>query len=247
MTAHGRLLAALPVVIVLGLCGAAAARADGVLPPMPYRYLHPPPALKGDNKPPAAGVRVLPSDYLRAVIRWTFFTPDGQAGISGAQGTVRVSGSATAVILRLVPVETPPGLPKDVAADGNAYRVTATEKPSGSPVTFAHPISVILSWPHIPVALYTFRAGRWSQLCYSAHAVLTSRTISCSASRLGIFLAVTLPSNSASPVPTTPISDSQFAWVARYIPLLAVLAVVLGAAAAGYAVTRPDKPSGRTK
>jgi hypothetical protein len=210
--------------------------ADGLLPNLPYRYLNPPPALRAQNKPPLSGIRVLPADYLRAVDTWEVFTGDGQAGISGSKGALKLRPAASAVTIRLDPVPVPPGLPPQITNDGNAYRIGIAEQPSGQPVTLSGPVNVTLRWPHLPVALYAYRSGGWQQICYSSQAFLTGQTITCHALRPGIFVAVAPASGAGSQPASAPASTSS---LTRWIPLIAAAVVVVLAAAGAFFITRP--------
>jgi hypothetical protein len=223
------------------LWSANAARADGSLPPLPYRYLHPPAALAGGNESPTSAIRVIPADYLRAVTALAVFTPDAQAGISGGKGVIAVGRSAKAVDIRITPVDTPPGLPPQVAVDGNAYRISAVEQPGPGLARLTRPINLTLRWPHIPIGIYIYQAGGWRRVCYSDQAVVTTNTISCPIRSLGTVTAVTTPSNAGVPFPATPVSSGPFTWLNRYIALIAALGVIGLCLIAAYLVTRPDK------
>jgi hypothetical protein len=228
-----------PVAFLLDLAMLpVAVRADGSLPPLSYRYLHPPPAFQRGNKAPAAALQVLPVNYLNGT-GWGAFTRDTQAGITGIRRSFILSEGTKAVVFRITPVNTPPGLPSEVAADGNTYRVTATEDPSRHVPGIRHPVHIVLRWPHIPLAIYTYRRGAWKQLCYSDQAVLTPSTISCPTATLGLFQAVTSPANVSSNTPSTPITQLN-----KYIPLIAAGALIIAAIILGFLVTRPDKRGG---
>jgi hypothetical protein len=218
--------------LALTFWSAARVSADGNLPAQPYRYLHPPAALAKNNQTPLPGQYVVPADYLRSS-GFDMFTLDGQAGLSGQAKSFHPPKGATAVTLRVRPVEAPSGLPAQVALDGNAYNVTATEQPGSSLLAPARPVNIILRWPHLPIAVYTYQKGGWRQLCYSNKALLTTTTISCPSTTLGIFAAVTTPSNIGS-TGSAPRSSS----LSRYILLIAALVVVVLAAIGAYFVTR---------
>ena len=226
--------------LVLPFVGLTAARADGTLPPQPYHYLHPPPAIAGSNTPPDSGDVYIPARAGQSLGGFGF-TGDGQAGITTHVGAFRVSPAATVVHIKINPVETPPGLPAQVAADGNSYNITAVGQPGNASARLAKKVDLTFRWPHIPLAMYVYRNGSWRQLCYSDTAVLTPSTIGCSTSTLGTFVVVTNPSNIRSGVPTTPVSSTRFAWINRYIPLLAALLAVVAALVVAYFVSRPDK------
>jgi hypothetical protein len=233
LVAHSSWLTAI-LALALSM-GARPAHADGLLPGLPYRYLTPPPALRSLNKPPLSGVRVLPADFLRAVETWEVFTNDGQAGASGSKGAIKLDSSATAVTIRLDPVSVPPGLPPQITNDGNAYKLAITEQPSGRPVTLAGSVNVTLRWPHLPVALYVYRSGAWQQVCYSSQAFLTGQTITCHVSQLGTFVAVAPSSGAGSASSSTPTTANP---LTRWIPLIAVAAVVILAAIGAFFITR---------
>jgi hypothetical protein len=209
--------------------------ADGTLPPLPYRYLHPPAALAGNNKPPSGGARVLPVDYMRAS-SFGAFSQDTQVGVTGPRGTFAVKQAATAVELHMTPADTPSGLPAQVAPDSNAYRITATEQPDGSAVRLAKAVNVVLRWPHIPIAMYRYQNGSWHQVCSSDTGVLTSSILSCPTKKLGLFVAVTIPSATVANAPTTPASGLN-----PYIPILSAAILIIIAIVLGYIVTHPGK------
>lgn len=186
------------------LLAESPALADGPLPSQPYHYLHPPPALAGTNKPPQSGtftigVSSAHTDYLSA------FTLDGQAGISAPEDAFSVAPSATTLQVSVQPLDTPPGLPDGLAADGNAYRIVARGQPGNLPARVVKPVDLTLRWAISPAAVYLYRGGaepapgssRWRLLCTAAHAIITPSTVTCTTTALGTFLAVTrAPSSS---------------------------------------------------
>jgi len=108
---------------------------DGLAPPTPYRWVSPPPALAASNKPPSS---------IRFVLQLTgqgselvaFSTPDGQANLVLSQGAVPVRAGQTSVAVTVDPLDparfaAPPGL----LVAGNTYRIRASYRPSGQPVT----------------------------------------------------------------------------------------------------------------
>lgn len=218
-----------------------AASADGTLPPQPYHYLHPPAAIKGSNSPPGFGQLLGQVRNSLSVSSGYAFTDDGQAGIAVKEKAFRTPASDTSYQVAIKPVETPPGLPKEVVADGNAYSFVATGQPSGKPAVLTTIANIILKWPHIPVAMYRYTGGKWLQVCYSDKAVFTPSTVACPTRQLGLFVAVNRPSNAGGNVPTTPVSNTPYAWINKYIPLIAAGAVVLLAVVLGYIVSRPPK------
>jgi hypothetical protein len=218
------------------------ARADGILPPQPYRYLHPPPSLAAENSPPEAGVESLKSVQGRSKAGF-LFTKDTQAGLIVPAGAFVTAPTATSVIIQISPVETPPGLPQHYAPEGNAYSVTASGEPGNAPVRVVRPVNITLRWPHPPLAIYVYAGAKWKQVCYSDNATFTTSTMACPTSTLGIFTAVTNPALTGT-APTAP-SSSRFAWLNRYIPFILVLFVVVVVALVALITMRPSKkPSG---
>lgn len=211
-------------------------RADGSLPPLPYRYLHPPPALAATNNVPQSGVARLPIHGGRAVAG-DIFTHDGQAGILAPQNAFEAPRGATALEVRVQPVNTPPGLPGGFTTDGNAYRVIAQGEPGNLPVSLKGPITIVLRWPHIPTAIYVYRTNSWQQVCYSDRAILSPSTMSCHAKTLGIFDAVALPSVTGIK-PTSPSNTSSLARIRQFIPVVVVIIVILIALVLGYILSR---------
>jgi len=174
---------------------------------------------------------------------------DGQVGLVVPEGGFTVTSSdlaqaAHSIDIWMRPVDTPPGLPPHMAGDGNAYRITASAQPRNLPVKLAKKISLTLKWPHVPIGIDQYRNRMWYQLCASDHAVITTPTISCPISTLGMFVAVTTPLNAGIHIPVTPVSSTPFAWLNSYIPLFGAIALVVTAIVLGYFVTRPDNETG---
>src|SRR4051794_40592832 len=71
------------------------ALADGSVPPQPYRYLHPPPALKGSNLRPESGVTTVRVQGGSAVEPVLLFTNDQQVGVGTHTGDLSTDASAT--------------------------------------------------------------------------------------------------------------------------------------------------------
>ena len=218
------------------------ARADGLLPPQPYRYLHPPPALASNNSPPESGsasIQVAGGHSKAGYL----FTHDTQAGFILPAGALVTPSGVTSVRIHIDPVETPPSLPQHYAAEGNAYRVTATGEPGNQPVRLVRRANLTLRWPHPPLAIYTFAAGTWSQLCYSDNATFTTSTMSCPTSHLGIFTAVTNPALTGV-TPSAPATSNRFGWLGRAIPAIVVLVVVVLVALVAFVTRRPRRKTG---
>jgi hypothetical protein len=121
---------------------------DGLTPPQPYRWVKPPAALASKNEKPFGGTFSLKFTGSKSEAG-AFTTRDSQLSMILDPGAVPVKGGpsgAQIVITPLAPssVKAPHGY----TIDGNVYRITITEQPSGSKVdTFVHPQRVILVYP----------------------------------------------------------------------------------------------------
>jgi hypothetical protein len=128
---------------------------DGLAPPVPYRWVKPPPDLAASNKPPAS---------LRTSVKLTatgsqlgaFSTGDGQVNLVLSEGAVPASPGQTSVAVSIDPVDpaalgqAPPGL----IAAGNAYRIQASYRPSGARIdTLGGRSSVGLIYPLLATAV----------------------------------------------------------------------------------------------
>ncbi len=234
-----RLCLGVALALAGALVGPVASWADGTLPPQPYRYLHPPPALASENYPPESGSATIGLAGGRSKAGFVF-TKDTQAGVVVSAGALRAAAPATSILIRISPVETPSGLPQHYVAEGNAYTITATGQPGNTPVQVVHAVNLTLRWPLPPLAIYDYAGGRWKQLCYSDNATFTSSTMACPTKSLGTFTAVSNPALTGG-TPPAPISQSRFAWINRYIPLLVAVIVLLATAVLAFLAIRPDK------
>jgi hypothetical protein len=128
---------------------------DGLAPPVPYRWVKPPPDLASSNKKPAS---------LRVSVKLTstgsqlgaFATSDGQLNLVLGEGAVPASQGQTSVAVAIDPVDpatlgpAPPGL----LLAGNAYRIQASYRPSGARVdTLGGRSSVGLIYPLLSTAV----------------------------------------------------------------------------------------------
>lgn len=125
---------------------------DGLGPAQPYRWVNPPASLASTNQAPSVG---------RFVAKFTKNGLQGQVFVSGdAQATVIVPSGAfpprandDAVVLTLTPLDptTLGSLPQGRVAFGNAYHLTASYRPSGTPAPQpAGAIDLVLLYPVTP-------------------------------------------------------------------------------------------------
>jgi hypothetical protein len=128
---------------------------DGLAPPVPYRWVKPPPDLAASNKPPAS---------LRASVKLTatgsqigaFATSDGQCNLVLSEGAVPARAGQTSAAVSIDPVDpatlgpAPPGL----TVAGNAYRIQTAYRPSGAGIdTLGGRSSVGLVYPLLATAI----------------------------------------------------------------------------------------------
>jgi hypothetical protein len=122
---------------------------DGLGPPLPYRWVSPPPALAAGNLPPSSltgSVPLTPSGSLTA----SFISSDGQVTVIVAKGSIAPHGKDTSARIDVSPEDpaTLGALGGGLEPFGNAYRITATYLPSKAPVKdLASPIDVVLVYP----------------------------------------------------------------------------------------------------
>jgi hypothetical protein len=152
-------------IVVLYLAGAAVSgRAsilarrpllDGLAPPTPYRWVHPPPDLAAGNKPPASTrfTLELTADGSRL---GAFSTSDGQVNLVLSQGAIPPRPGQTDVEVAVDPIDPatlgPP--PSGLVVAGNAYRIQASYRPSGHKVeTLGGQSSVGLVYPLLATAV----------------------------------------------------------------------------------------------
>jgi len=108
---------------------------DGLAPPVPYRWVKPPPDLAASNKPPAS-LRFSVKLSATGSQLGAFSTSDGQLNLVLSEGAVPASQGQTSVAVSIDPVDpatlgpAPPGL----LLAGNAYRIQASYRPSGGKV-----------------------------------------------------------------------------------------------------------------
>ncbi len=124
---------------------------DGIGPPQPYRWVHPPPDLAPGNQPPSSGVFHIPLDTggSHPVV---FVTSDNQVTVVVPKHAFDDRRGQIEVTLEIAPLDPatlgPPGT--DLTVFGNAYRLQATYMPSGDDATLTLPLDVILLYPVTP-------------------------------------------------------------------------------------------------
>jgi hypothetical protein len=109
---------------------------DGLAPPVPYRWVKPPPDLAASNKAPAS-LRVSVELTATGSRLGAFSTSDGQLNLVLSEGAVPASQGQTSVAVSIDPVDpaTLGPAPSGLIVAGNAYRIQASYRPSGGKVT----------------------------------------------------------------------------------------------------------------
>jgi hypothetical protein len=109
---------------------------DGLAPPVPYRWVSPPPDLAAGNKPPAS-TRFTVGLTATGSRLGAFSTSDGQINLVLSEGAVPAKSGQTGVEVAVDPVDpaTLGPAPSGLVVAGNAYRIQASYQPSGDQVT----------------------------------------------------------------------------------------------------------------
>jgi hypothetical protein len=108
---------------------------DGLAPPVPYRWVKPPPDLAASNKPPAS-LRVSVELTATGSRLGAFSTSDGQLNLVLSEGAVPARQGQTSVAVSIDPVDpaTLGPAPSGLIVAGNAYRIQASYRPSSGKV-----------------------------------------------------------------------------------------------------------------
>lgn len=161
--------AAALVYVVTGLLSASGGMPvlplfDGLAPPVPYRWVNPPPELEAGNQRPLPGQATLDVGANPGVFGAT--TDDGQAHVTLPVEFVKLPEEVDAIRVALTPLDpeslVPP--PGGMRFDGNAYRVTATYVPSGDPVLLTGDATVLLRYSTHATAMVRLISDRWTRM-----------------------------------------------------------------------------------
>jgi hypothetical protein len=141
---------------------------DGLSPTSPYQYVEPPIIVASENvKPTALSTTIALGAGGSAAAGVA--TPDGQFVISLGQGAVAPAAGATAISIRITPLDPHNLAPvpgKRLQALGNAYRLEIAYEPSGQAVTrLAKPGTFLMELPDIGQHEFLSSDGRqWSAI-----------------------------------------------------------------------------------
>jgi hypothetical protein len=254
--------------VVLYLAGAAlSGRAsllarrpllDGLAPPMPYRWVEPPPALAANNKAPAS-LRFEVKLGASGSQLGAFATSDGQVSLVLAEGAVPARPGQSSVGASVEPVDpaTLGPVPADLVVAGNAYRIQAAYRPSGDRVeALGGRSSVGLVYPllatpvanpggHVVLASADGRAWRRLQSTDTPGV----HQVSAGLDRTGYVVAAVPPGTGAGSRGGGPSRVLLFAAAAAVLLVLAALLLRRRAAArpaARRGAARPDRLPGPT-
>ncbi len=125
---------------------------DGLGPAAPYRWVSPPPDLADGNQPPSSGEFTLELDDA-GVRGQVLITSDNQVTVIVADRAIAPLAGQTIVRLSVEPVDPAAFASPDggVVTFGNAYTLTASYRPSGTPVRrLDGAIDLILLYPVTP-------------------------------------------------------------------------------------------------
>jgi hypothetical protein len=141
---------------------------DGLTPDAPYRYVEPPVIVASENVKPTAMSTTIALGAGGSAAAGVA-TPDGQFVISLARGAVTPAAGATAISVRITPLDPHKLAPvpgKGLKALGNTYRLEITYEPSGQAVTrLAKPGTLLLQLPDIAQHEFLSPDGKqWSSI-----------------------------------------------------------------------------------
>jgi hypothetical protein len=171
---------------------------EGEVPPAPYRWVHPPPALARDNQQPAGGtgqIGLNPAGSGSASI----LTDDAQAGVIFPHDAVAPRPGVTSATVRITPVDpgTASAPPPGYAFDGNGYRVEAVYS-NGAPLVLRRPVTPVLRYPRHATVLLRWNNGKWRML--DTKRVQAALQIFAPSDQLGMFVAAR-PTGGGTPPP----------------------------------------------
>src|SRR3989441_7965037 len=96
---------------------------EGEAPPVPYRWVAPPPALAGSNLPPETGAATVPVGQNPGQV----ITGDGQCVVGFPEGSIGPREGESQANVKITPLDPSNGAPPllGMRFDGNSYRVEA--------------------------------------------------------------------------------------------------------------------------
>lgn len=162
---------------------------DAGAPAPPYRWVRPPPDFAPGNVAPESTEIVLgvaPEDLPPAGA-----SEDGQFVFNLPKNAIAPAAGDTEMVARIVPIDpaTLGPVPPNNYADGNAYRITLTYRPSGAPVVIGAPGSILLTVPVPAINVVLSEDGRSWRPVKNQHVSATTQGAEFPAA--GYYLALT--------------------------------------------------------
>jgi hypothetical protein len=161
---------------------------DGLAPPVPYRFVSPPPGLESQNESPQSGTGII--DLVGGgSVATSVSTGDGQMQIVIPKDTFPARPGEQAVLVRISPLAPPDPtkVPGGLVITGNAYLVTAMYRASRSPATPRTQVTAVLRYPAVAKEMVRRDDGRWARL--SSQISAASLQLFAGSDRLGVFAA----------------------------------------------------------
>ena len=196
---------------------------DGLQPPAPYQWVHPPPDRRRDNKPPSGATGSIQLTSLGSAGSHT--TPDGQAQILFDSNSVPVPPGQTSVSVTIAPLDPDKVGPPPAGGyhyDANAYKYDAGYEPSGQPLT-TMTLTVVLSFATTADHIFRWNGSGWDALPTTPAG---QNQLFAPTDRLGIFVAAGTAVGSATKQASPVILVLEVA--APFAVIAVVLVVVLG-------------------
>ena len=199
---------------------------DGIIPPLPYRWVAPPPELADSNLPPASGrsrIPMRPNGSQAAFMA----TDDAQVTLNAPKGAVPAHTGSQAVVMTIKPIDPASvgPLPGRLTVKGNVYVIAAAYQPGGDRVRrLDASIVAILTYPALTNDLgnHTLVASpdgkRWTRI--ETHDQHATKQVNGRLRSLGYLAVASAPLSPIGPGGVTPPGEEG-------IPL-ALIAVVIG-------------------
>jgi hypothetical protein len=199
---------------------------DGIIPPLPYRWVAPPPELADSNLPPASGrsrIPMRPNGSQAAFMA----TDDAQVTLNAPKGAVPPHLGSQAVVLTIEPIDPASvgPLPGRLTVKGNVYVIAAAYQPGGDRIrSLDASIVAILTYPALTNdlgnhTLVTSPDGkRWTRI--ATHDQHATKQVSGNLRSLGYLAVASSPLASTGPDGVPPSGEEG-------IPL-SILALVIG-------------------
>jgi hypothetical protein len=157
---------------------------EGEFPPIPYRWVVPPPALAATNLLPQSATATVPVGPRPGQV----LTGDGQAVVVFPDGAIpprQGETQADVTITMLDPATVAPP-PLGMRFDGNAYRVEAVYSVSKIAVRLVRPATIVLRYPIHSTDLLRYTGG-WVSL--NGLVVQAALQVFATSDKLGVFVA----------------------------------------------------------